>query len=480
MSFARAIRNWCLPAAMMLMLGNSALAVQMHQDCRTPLVFEGAAVNVVVLPYRYAGGSNASLTNMGNRLSLLVKLDVLSHILGYGSVGAVQMEMPEFVSKDDPSCQPEIVLPKLLGTVPGAMQKLAPGHGLVLVWGLLYEDGDDIFVQTYARFLRRDVDEGVTFTAGGSSFSAKPSAQLLAFTPQKFSQQQLAEVENSYRKADFIRTEPSDSAPGEPLPDLVAKCASCDDSAVHAGFYVEEIKGEWIRVQRMDPVRGQNKEGWIHAAGGLEGVPLEKILPELKFIEGCAGYLRQRVADAQHTPLPGEMPALAVASLNAFAQSNDAQPADITNAVALQLAGIVEYLSAQDRVDSFTRAAQDFERARKMIPYDPNAINLAVGAQVKQEWKQKGKCDQTALKAQRLSAASMLSPDKAALGNLNSLYTLLLKSPDETVVAGNLSKGDVANRLSAVDGLTRDRSVAVDLPAQAQRPAPGDRPAQVH
>jgi hypothetical protein len=419
------------------------------------MVFEGAAVNVVVLPYRYAGGNSSSLSNMGNRLSLLVKLNVLSHILEYGSVGAVQMEMPEGASKDDPSCQPEIVLPKLLGATPGAQQKVASGHGLVLVWGLLYEEGDDVFVQTYARFLRRDAEEVVTFDAGGVSFSAKPSSQLLAFTPQKLSQQQLEQVENSYRKADFIRTEPNDNAPGEQLPELVAKCAGCDDSSVHAGFYVEEKRGEWIRIQRMDPVKYEIKQGWIHAAGGLEGIPLDKILPELKFIEGCAGYLRQRVADAESRALSGELPDRVVAELKDFVQSNDVQPTDMASAVALQLAGIVEYLTGRDRVDSLTRAAQHFEEARRMIPYDPNAISLAVGAQVSQEWKQKGRCEQTTLKAQRLSAAGVLSSDKAAaLGNLGNLYRVMLKTADTTAGPDNLTKAEVQERLIMVDSLT--------------------------
>jgi len=453
MSIPRSARICSL--TLTVLLASLAHAGMAHRDCRFPMVFEGAAVNVVVLPYRYASGSNSSLTNMGNRLSLLVKLDVLSHILGYGSVGAVQMEMPEGVSKDDPSCLPETVLPKLLGASQGAVTALPPKRGLVLVWGLLYEDGDDVFVQTYARFLRRDVDETLTFQAGGSTFSAKPSSQSLAFTPQKLSQAELKQIEDSYRKANFVRSAPDDKAPGDRLPDLVAKCAGCDDSPVHAGFYVQEKKGEWIRIQYMDPIRGQRKEGWIHAAGGLEGTPLDRVLPELNFIEGCAGYLRLRVADANHTPPPLGSAALALSQLDAFSKSNDTQPTDIANAVALQLAGIVEYLSAPDQLQSLTRAAGDFEGARKMIPYDPNAITLAVAAQVTQEWKEKGRCDQSALKAQRLSAASALSSDKSALTNLNSLYTLLLKNPDSVPTAENLTKIEVQSRLNVVNRVTK-------------------------
>jgi hypothetical protein len=268
------------------------------------------------------------------------------------------------------------------------------------------------------------------------------------------SKHELEQVEDSYRKADFIRTEPNDNAPGEPLPELVAKCAGCDDSSVHAGFYVEEKRGEWIRIQRMDPVKYENKQGWIHAAGGLEGMPLDKLLPELKFIEGCAGYLRQRVADAENEPLPGELSSRAVTELKDFVLSNDVQPTDTTNAVALQLAGISEYVSGRDRLDSLTRAAQDFEQARKFIPYDPNAISLAVGAQVSQEWKQNGRCEQTAIKAQRLSAAGALSSDKtAALGNLSNLYRVVLKTADTTAGPDNMTKAEVQKGLNTVESL---------------------------
>ena len=451
---------WCSLVLMSLLAVSSAEAVMAHRDCRTPLVFDGAAVNVVVLPYRYASGSNASPSNMGNRLSLLIKLDVLSHILDYGSVGAVQMEMPEGISKDDPSCQPEVVLPKLLGTANGAEKQLAAGHGLVLVWGLLYEEDDDVYVQTYVRFLRRGADEVVKFNAGESSFTAKPSADVVAFTPQKFTQQQIQQVEQSYQRANLIHKEPNDDSPGEQLPELVAKCAGCgDDSPLHGGFYVEEKRGEWIRIRRMDQVSYENKEGWIHAAGGLSGNALDQILPELKFIEGSVGYLRQRVADAEHNPLPGELSSTTANRLKDFVKSNDIQSADMASAVALQMAGIVEYMAGAGHSDILSKAAEDFEQARKIIPYDANAISLAVGGQIGQEWQQKGRCEQSALKAQRLSAAAAMGPDKTtARSNLQSLYKLLLKSPPPAAMGGNLSQEEVRKRLNAVESWTTSKS----------------------
>jgi hypothetical protein len=458
MSIARSNRAWSLPAFGILLFTCSAAGDKSHHSCVTPMVFKDAAVNVVVLPYRYAAGNDSSLNDMGNRLSLLVKLNVLSHILDYGSVGAVQMELPPGVPQDDRACQPEIILPQLLGGTPGAAQELGVGHGLVLVWGLLYQEGDDVFVQTYARFLRRGVEEDITFGAIGISFSGKPSAQLLAFTPQKLSQKQLEQIESDYEQADFVRTEPGDNAPGERLPRGVAKCVgNCGNSSLYGALYVEERRGEWIRVRWMDPAGHENKQGWIHAAGNLEGTQLDKVLPELKFIEGCAGYLRQRVADAENHQSSKELSALAVTELKDFVGPADVEPTDMGSAVALQLAGILEYTSGRQSLDFLIRASQNFEQARKIIPSDPDAITLAVAAQVSREWTEKGKFERTSQKAQLLSAAAALSSNNTALSNLSSLYRVILKTADTTAAPDNLTRSDVEKRLRVVDSLASTR-----------------------
>ena len=152
--------------------------------------------------------------------------------------------------------------------------------------------------------------------------------------------------------------------------------------------------------------------------------------------------------------MPVELSSHAVAELKDFVQSNDFEPTDMASAVALQLAGIIEYTAGRERLDSLTRASQDFEEARKLIPSDPDAITLAVAAQVSQEWKEKGRCEQTFQKAQRLSAAAALSSDRSALVNLSSLYRVMLKTADTTGSANNLTRTEVQKRLSIVDSLT--------------------------
>ena len=322
----------------------------------------------------------------------------------------------------------------------------------MLIWGLVYAEGEDVFVQTYARFLRRDVDEKLPIQAGGVSFFATPSSQVLAFTPQKLTRSDLAQVEDSYRAADIVHEQPNDNSPGQQLPKLVAKCAgqNCYDSAIHAGYYVREKKGEWIRIQYIEPIQSQRKEGWIHSSGGVAGKPLDRILPELKFLEGSAGYLSLRVADAAgQAPEPGAG-ALAIQQFDSFIAADQNEPNEIADAVALQLEGAIEYVTGGKRIESVSKVAGYFERARAILPYDPNAISLAVFAQMATEWKQKGKCERTVQKSEQLSAALAFHPDKVTLNNLSNFYLLLAKSPGSIVPGDDLDKEALSQRTAAL------------------------------
>ncbi len=430
-----------------LLSQGTAVASMPHRDCRVPFVFDGADVNVVVLPYRSAADSTEPLGEIGQRLALLIKLDVLAHILDYGSIGAVQMEVPLGV-KDDSSCLPEVVMPKLLGQLNGAEREVAKGHGVVFVWGILYEEENDIVVQTYARFLRREISEAVEFQAGDFTFSAKPTTAIVVFTPQLFRKEQLQEIEASYARADFVRKEPRDDAPGEPLPRPVAKCFNCGDDTT-PGFQVEEKKGEWIHVRWMDPEARSTRHGWIHAAGGLAGQSLDHILPELSFIQGCVGYLRQRIAISRREPLANALSERAVNDLETFLKMSESQETNAASAVALQLTGIVQALQGDD--ESLRRSRANFDAAVRLTPYDANAITLASVAQIADEWKKSHSIKASNLLADRLIAAGTLADDPAAaIGNLRNFYRLLLSRPGPNTSDG-LSRSAVQERLQEVE-----------------------------
>ena len=115
--------------------------------CTRPFIFSGAAVNVVVLPYESAPQLSSS-GGLGERLAGLLQLELLRSIAKFGSVGAVQMVG---APKD---CQPDVVIAKLLGQSPGAAATVRKGHGLIVVWGRIFNEGGNVFVQTFSRMLR--------------------------------------------------------------------------------------------------------------------------------------------------------------------------------------------------------------------------------------------------------------------------------------------------------------------------------------
>src|SRR5438105_10802239 len=118
--------------------------------CGDAFIFQEARVNVVVLPYDYFVPEHASLSKIGQGLSLLVQMNTLSAILKYEQVGAIDLIR---TSQNDTSCQPDRVWKILMA------QAGARGNGVVMVWGRIFEDGPQIYEQTFVRFARGGMPE---------------------------------------------------------------------------------------------------------------------------------------------------------------------------------------------------------------------------------------------------------------------------------------------------------------------------------
>ena len=430
-------------AACLVWSCGSAVAARAHQDCGNPSVFEGADVNIVVLPYISTGAAKSSLTDLGQRLALLVKLDAFAHVLDYGSLGATQMEVPPGADPD--SCIPQVVIPKVLGEVPGASIVASKGKGLIIVWGVLYEEEDDIVIQSYVRFLRRDSSESISLKISDFPFSVQPSSQVVAFPPRSLKKSLLDEIEASYQRADVVHREPSDNSEGEPLPRPVAKCISCRGELT-PGYQVEERKGEWIHVRWIDPQERSQRDGWIHASTSFAGESLDRTLPELHFIQGCVGYLMQRIAAGRREQLSKSLAANAVGELQQFVVANGSAD-KTTNALALELAGMIQLLQGND---SLVAARKNFDAALTLVPYDANAVTLASLTQIGLEWNSRA-ISKPLVMADRLTNAAAISADpKDALVNLRNYLRLLLSLPDSVQLEG-LSRAAIQQRLQAAN-----------------------------
>jgi hypothetical protein len=353
----------CIVVAIVATMPCLAEAGAQNIPCRRPFIFQGAAVNVVVLPYESAPGLPAA-GGIGERLAGLMQLEVLRSIAKFGSVGAVQMV------GSPADCDPELVIGKLLGRVPGAATTLRQGHGLVVVWGRFYNESGNVFVQTFCRLIRAGADETFELVAGGRPFSAQISAQAFACAPRKVTVPDLRNFEEQFLRSTIVRETPQESASGTRMPSQPQP------------YWISDTQGDWMKIASQGGL-----QGWIRLSGARDAWSLARWLPELTYIEGMAGYLRSRIAAQQRSDVRAEWMENAARALAEYEKSIDTQPAGdpgsrsawrtaLAGAVQLQLRGILATLKPQASADDRANALNLFERAATMIPHDGNARNL--------------------------------------------------------------------------------------------------------
>ena len=362
--------------ALLACLAAGAEAGVQNIPCRRPFVFRNAAVNVVVLPYE----SPAEITrsaDLGTHLAGLVQVEVLRSIAKFGSVGAVQMV-------GTPSeCEPDLVVSKLLGQVPGAQATIGRGQGLVVVWGRFFTRDGELFIQTYCRFLRAGVDETLDLVAREQRLSGRLSAQAFACAPRRVTVEDLDNFERQFNRSTILRAEPRDEARGTPM------------RSDPFPYWISDTQGDWMRITSSG---GGGQSGWIHLGGAREAWSLARWLPELLYVEGMVGYLRYRVATQVLTPPAAPAmprgparPQWIEAASRALADYEQAialptgtedAPAlpwrtALAGAVQLQLRGILALTKPDATSEDRERAATLFDRAAAAAPHDGNARNLA-------------------------------------------------------------------------------------------------------
>ena len=157
------------------------------RPCADPRIFPGAAVNAIVMPYRVDGPAPAPELRLASRqIAALVHLEVLTSMLKYGAVGATDL-----LAEADGICDVDSVVARL--TQPGAPGALRAGQALVMVWGRLFGQGEQLYVQSFVRFFRQGergpLPELLNVAAGEGAarlnLQASWPTQALAFAPRK-------------------------------------------------------------------------------------------------------------------------------------------------------------------------------------------------------------------------------------------------------------------------------------------------------
>ena len=428
----------CLVAAIVASAPSLAEAGAQNIPCRQPFIFRDAAVNVVVLPYASAPGLPAA-GGIGERLAGLIQLEVLRSIAKFGSVGAVQMV------GSPADCDPDLVIGKLLGRVPGSPTTLRQGHGLVVVWGRFYNEGGNVFVQTFCRLIRAGADETFELVAGGRPFSAQISAQAFACAPRKVTVPDLKNFEEQFLRSTIVRAAPQESASGTPMP------------SAPQPYWISDTQGDWMKIASQGGI-----QGWIRLSGARDAWSLARWLPELTYIEGMAGYLRSRIAAKQPSAVRVAWLENADRALAEYEKSVETLPADpasrsawrtaLAGAVQLQLRGILATLKPQVSADDWAAALGLFERAATMIPHDGNARNLVAVMRLSQAL---GSSDPgPALKEAADDLLRALGADPAnprLLANLQGAYeALLAQSGTATSLLTDDERRAITERLGAI------------------------------
>ncbi len=423
------ITKTCLLALIGLL--SAAAQAMDSRPCADPRVFPGAAVNAIVMPYRFdergdgPAGNPASagpeLRLASRQIAALVHLEVLTSMLKYGAVGATDL-----LAEADGICDVDRVVARL--SQPGAPGALRAGQALVMVWGRLFAQGEQLYVQSYIRFFRQGergpLAEVLNVAAGEGTarlnLQANWPTQALAFAPRRISRTELARVDQEFRNAMVLRERPDAAAPGRVMAFEPGKSFP---------YAIKSRQGDWLQLTPMQGGTG-GTGGWVKArAGGgdAEAWSLQRWLPELAFVDAVNGMMRLRVGNLSEA----EAAPMRLAVEQGLAHYERAVPVDQAPTVW----GLGAVMRAQIAWTAGQRsdAAFRYARASTLLPAYAGARNLAAVTALADT--RLDAASAARLQRQLLAALALAPTDKLVLANLAQLYQLYEKEPSWSPLA---------------------------------------------
>lgn len=430
-----------LVLVVLLGFARPASAVAPVEDCAHPSVFPQAAINFVVLPYTDSVSREKPLSRTASDLTLMVQTNTIFSILKYGSVGSIRLVVRPGQQAE---CQPAIVAAKLLGETPGARETIRPGHGLILLWGRLYEENNEIYLQSFTRFLRKGITENLSLSLWDTHYEARLLDEAVAFAPQRLTPSDRSDIEREFQQFAVVHQAPQDNSPGAHMP---VDLSSFQNS--NFVYTVEEVRNDWMRIQAYGP----GPSGWIHA--GADAGPLRaEHMPELNFVDGVAGYLRFRGAVEGDTPDTSlQTVSWAEDALRKYEEAGDPKRAPLALAVAKTVHGLLETLGPVEAQSKTKTALKLFQDASDLVPYSGETRNLELTTR----WYLAYHVGWPGLKpgvvADGFLQAAVLAPDNPTiLKNLENCYELLLEKgpPPGASTSDGFDRTELQKRLIAL------------------------------
>jgi hypothetical protein len=382
-----------------------------NADCSNPFVFRDARVNVIVLPYRNKDAASPDLERVSSQLTLLLQQTILYSALRYPSIGTVRMVASSADRAAD--CQASVVAQKILGQKPGARQQLSPDGAAILLWGQIYKEGEQVYLCSYARLVRRGGDVAMETSGGGHGvFTARLPSDAMTFPARVITTGLLEQIGSAFRQSGTAHDNRSLTSPGFDLP--------MEPQNAFPYEVVEATTDGWMHVRGMDP-RLPGFSGWIYAAEALRSQTLGRNLPELRFVDGAIGYLEfAKAAD------PAALAARARPSLEAFVESAKGRDTSLATATAKSMLAVTFARDATLRPRGYQLARE----AVALVPYNADARNLELVYRLAVSSREIYQPGKWRIFAEELTQAASLGPGKNYIfDNLDSFYAGVLEVP---------------------------------------------------
>jgi len=410
-------------------------------ECVKPRIWEGASINAVILPYAYTGGDRKYLSKTAEELTHLVQMNILFSILKYGRIGTTALST-RGISQEaiKQVCSAGTVMAKILGQQKGAKNEIQPGRGVVLLWGYIYEEGDNIYVQSYVRFLRRNVIDGIVLpleTGSKRELKGRFTTQALAFAPRRLTFQEVNEISKVFRESARLYNRPRTGSssrelnPHDPLQ-----------------FYIADVEDGWMYIRGYE---GQ-AQGWVQAQVSLAAMPLVRKLPELSFIEAAVGYMRYQIhrQGSDPHPNPHRLVEWIHDRLSKFQAEIYDEGAPEPLAAARILSGNLDIISTspENMVGAVTSAKRKYTEAVALMPYSAEARNLEAIAGIflgqANGWESLNPAD---IAKALMDSLALDAGNFDILANLEKLFLLMDDLPAEK---RRMQKGELDRNLAAV------------------------------
>jgi hypothetical protein len=270
-------------------------------------------------------------------------------MLIYSSIAAVQLMQV----RGAPPCDASLVAQQLLGKARGASITVRPSAGLVVLSGVLYEEGQDLYLRSFVRMYRNaPAGDEIVMKVADLALTAPTPVEGVAFPPVHLTAADIATVEKTFRASSLVRKDRNLSTSGYEIP---------FDPDFPFAFRIVEVAGDWTRIEPIS----DGPAGWMHNA---ETNLLRHKMPELRFMVAAVGYLQ--------TASGGQGTRGARASLDELMnQSASLEQSPETLAA-------VHALSAQVRLqegrsaDHWRRAVTDLDQAIGQAPSDARIKNF--------------------------------------------------------------------------------------------------------